>query len=164
MFKSALLCFNISKSRNFGQMIRTADALGVTEIIVIGRKTLKTYGNFGTYDSRIQKHFFSLKDAANYLHENQYTLMGIEINEKSINIEEHPFTGNTAFLPGNEGSGLSQEYIALCDQLVYIKQFGSGASLNVNVATGIVLHHFATWAKFVNNPITKQKFKPTENT
>ena len=158
MYKSALVLFNISKSRNFGQLIRTANALGVSEIIIIGRKEFKTYGNFGTYDSRIQKHFYTLEDAVEYLHENDFTLTGLEINQNSKNIEEHPFSGNTAFLPGNEGAGLSQKQLDLCDQLVFINQFGSGASLNVNVATGIVLHHFAAWANFECNDVEAQKF------
>jgi len=158
MFKSALVLFNISKSRNFGGMIRSANALGVSEIIIIGRKDFKTYGNFGTYDSRILKHFYTLEDCVVYLHENNYALAGIEISDNAVNIEEHPFMGNTAFLPGNEGAGLSQKQQDLCDQLVYISQFGAGASLNVNVATGIVLHHFAAWAKFECNPVDTQKF------
>ena len=40
---------------------------------------------------------------------------------------------------GNEGEGLSKKQIGMCDQLVYIPQYGSAVSLNVNVAAGIVL-------------------------
>ena len=50
---------------------------------------------------------------------------------------------------GNEGEGLNQNQIDICDQFVYIPQHtGKIASLNVAVAGSIVLHHFAVWAKY----------------
>ncbi len=55
---------------------------------------------------------------------------------------------------GNEGQGLSERQMSLCDSFVYIPQHGQGtASLNVAVACSIVLHHFATWAGEVQNSI-----------
>lgn len=158
MFKSALIIFNISKNRNFGGLVRTADALGVSEIIVVGKKRLKRYGHCGTFDSNKQKHFYSLDEAVVYLKQLKYNIVGIEISNESIAIENQPFDGNTAFLPGNEGTGLSEKQKEVCSKFVYIRQHGSGASLNVNVATGIALHHFAVWAKFSCNKIESQKF------
>jgi len=159
MFKSALIIFNIAKGRNVGSLIRTADALGVSELIIVGRKKMTRYGSQGTFNSRIQKHFYCLQDATQYLRDKNYRILGIEINKQSIKIETHPFDGNTAFLPGNEGTGLSDQQKKFSDTLVHISQFGSGASLNVSVATGIVLHHFSTWAEFDCNQIAAQKFK-----
>ena len=48
-----------------------------------------------------------------------------------------------------QGTGLSEAQIKHCDDFVYIPQYGEGtASLNVNVAASIVLHHFAVWAQY----------------
>ncbi|DBA70564.1 TPA: hypothetical protein ACH3X2_011956 [Trebouxia sp. C0005] len=48
-----------------------------------------------------------------------------------------------------KGTGLSAAQLKLCDTFVYIPQHGQGtASLNVTVATSIVLHHFAIWAGY----------------
>ena len=48
-----------------------------------------------------------------------------------------------------QGTGLSANQLKLCDSFVYIPQHGEGtASLNVTVATSIVLHHFAIWAGY----------------
>lgn len=161
MFKSSIVLFNISKSNNFGEIIRTADALGVSEILIVGRKRFTKYGHFGTDDSRKRKHFFTLDAAADYLHGQEYKMIGLEIGSDSTPIENHPFHGNVAFLPGNEGTGLTENQKGICDELVYIKQFGQGASLNVNVATGIVLHHFSIWANYRANQINEQKFVAT---
>lgn len=43
--------------------------------------------------------------------------------------------GPTAFMFGNEGTGMTEKQLRLCDSLVYIPQFGYGtASLNVSNA------------------------------
>ena len=40
----------------------------------------------------------------------------------------------------------------ICDKFVYIPQYGNGtASLNVNVATALVLHHFSEISFNSNN-------------
>jgi tRNA G18 (ribose-2'-O)-methylase SpoU len=42
---------------------------------------------------------------------------------------------------------MSEKQKSVCDGFVYIPQYGAGtASLNVNVATGIILHRYASWA------------------
>ncbi len=160
--RSALILYNIAKNRNFGQLIRTANALGCAELIVVGRKRFSTYGNFATDDGRKRKHFFNMDEARAYLSQEGYALLGIEIREDAKAVEQHPFSGSCAFLPGNEGHGLSTEQQSYCDDFVYIRQFGLGASLNVNVATGIVLHHFASWANYVENSVEGNKFRPGE--
>ena len=162
MYKSTLILYNITKNRNFGGLIRTADALGVTEIILIGKRSLKRYGHCGTFDSSKLRHYYTMSDASLYLKSNDFQIFGIEIGSKANEIESHPFNGNTAFLPGNEGTGLNELQKSYCDDFVYIKQFGTGASLNVNVATGIVLHHFSIWANYKSNRIEAQRFKPSK--
>lgn len=73
----------------------------------------------------------------------------MEIMEGAAAIEDHPFEGNTAFIMGNEGDGLSEQQKGICDSFVYIRQYGAGtASLNVTVAASIVMHHFGLWAGY----------------
>ena len=50
---------------------------------------------------------------------------------------------------GNEGSGLNQNQIDICDHFVYIPQYtDKTASLNVAIAGSIIFHHFALWAGY----------------
>ena len=75
--------------------------------------------------------------------------MGVEITPDAKSVAEEPFDGPTALLMGNEGHGLTEAQKEACDSFVYIPQFGDGtASLNVSVAAGIVMHRFASWAKY----------------
>ena len=54
-------------------------------------------------------------------------------------IHTHPFQGDTLFLLGNEGAGLNNNQIAICDHFVYIPQYtDKTASLNVAIAGSIV--------------------------
>ena len=54
------------------------------------------------------------------------------------------FSDPCAVAVGNEAAGLSRELLAGADLRVRIEMPGMGESLNVGVATGIVLHAMAT--------------------
>lgn len=155
--QSYLILFNIAKKVNFGNLIRTANAFGTTPIAV-GKKDFSRCGATG--GTRLTKvhHFYSFWDAMRFVRSKGCEVIGIEINPDSQPIAMQPFSKSTAFMLGNEGDGLSAKQIAACDKLVYIPQFGNAVSLNVNVAAGIVLHHFATWAKFPAMEISHDKF------
>lgn len=89
-------------------------------------------------------------------------VLGVEIEDGAVAVDAPGggvFTGPTAFILGNEGSGLSKAQMAICDGFVYIPQYGPGtASLNVATAAGIVLHRFASWAGYAERPRTGNKF------
>lgn len=82
-------------------------------------------------------------------------IVGVEITNASLNVEENPFSSSRyreshgfAFMMGNEGSGMSAKQLAICDGFVRISQYGGGtASLNVSVAAGLVLHRFHHWSR-----------------
>ena len=75
-------------------------------------------------------------------------IVGVEIDEAAKDLEDEPFEGDTAFMMGNEGQGMNEKQVRLCDGFVRIAQYGGGtASLNVSVAASIVLHRFHHWAR-----------------
>ncbi|KAL7526603.1 hypothetical protein ACHAWF_001844 [Thalassiosira exigua] len=75
-------------------------------------------------------------------------ILGVEIDEAAVDLEDEPFATSTAFMMGNEGSGMTSKQMKLCDGFVRIAQYGGGtASLNVSVAAGLVLHRFAHWSR-----------------
>jgi len=47
-----------------------------------------------------------------------------------------------AFVLGNEVRGVSQEVIDICNKALEIPQFGTKHSLNISVATGLVIWDF----------------------
>lgn len=140
-----LILFNIAKPVNFGHLIRTANALG-SEPVVIGRKSWNACGAAGGTRRTPVHHFYTLDEGIGFVREAGCRVTGIEILPEARSVVDEPFSGPTAFLPGNEGTGLTPQHIALCDDFVYIPQFGTAVSLNINAATAVVLHRFATWA------------------
>jgi tRNA G18 (ribose-2'-O)-methylase SpoU len=53
-----------------------------------------------------------------------------------------PTDKHIIFAFGEENSGLTPEMLAICDSLVYIKQFGSVRSLNVGSASAIIMYEY----------------------
>lgn len=158
--KSYLLLQHIAKDFNLAALLRSADAFGVHEVVVVGRRQLPTGPAVGMGRFVRRAWFPRLAEARAYLHERGCRILGSEVDAAALPIEAHPFVGDTAFVVGNEGDGLTVAQRAICDGFVRIRQYGHAPSLNVNVAGAIVLHHFALWANFVERPIEGEKFVP----
>lgn len=140
--KSVVLIFNIQSNTNIGQLIRTANAFGVEEVCIVGRRKYASFGNQGTSSKTKIRHFYKVDDAFSYYQNLSYDFVGIEITDESIPINDKEFECDTVFILGNEGSGIQENILARCQYCVFIPQFGSGASINVNTACGIVLNIF----------------------
>ena len=55
---------------------------------------------------------------------------------------------------------MNEKQLGMCDHFVYIPQFSQGtASLNVNVAASIVMHHFSTWSGYEEAEREKDRAK-----
>ena len=80
-------------------------------------------------------------DDINFLKEKDYIIVGTVLTDKSIPIEKLDFKKKFAFVMGNEANGISRRVIELCDVFVKIPMTGNAESLNVAVATGIVLYN-----------------------
>ncbi|CAI2379014.1 unnamed protein product [Moneuplotes crassus] len=160
--KSYLLHFNISKQKNFGRLVRSAAAFGVSEIFVVnsGKGKLDLFGHQGTAKHMDFRFFKKLKEVKEYCNENKISICGIEIIEGAEPVHKMPFRGDTLFMLGNEGTGLNQNQIDVCDQFVYIGQYtGKTASLNVACAGSIILHSFAVWANFQEHTRVGYKYE-----
>lgn len=151
--RSLLLFHAIVKKANIGAMLRSAAAFGVSEALVSGAAGVHVFGAKGAERHVPLREFERFADAAAWLKAQGVALCGIEIDPRAKDVATRPFSGDTCFLPGNEGAGLSDAQKAACDEIVYVRQCGNGtASLNVAAATAIVLHHFAEWARMPERP------------
>ena len=161
--KSFLLVFNIGKQKNAGSLIRSAGAFGTSEIFLVENKKKHkplSFGSQGVEKQTTFRIFPSLGEISTYCKREEIRIIGIEINHDSVSIQSHPFSGDTLFMLGNEGTGLNQRQKEICDSFVYIPQYTSmTASLNVAVAGSIVLHHFGVWAGWKENDIIGEKYE-----
>lgn len=139
----SILCANIAGDFNVGTVIRCANAFLAKEVIIYGRKQFDRRGTVGTHNYENFKHVRTvdelndLKD--NYL--NGSTLIGVDniVSAKAINDYVWP-DKHFVLCFGEEQLGIPDEIKVLCNDFVYIQQYGSVRSLNVGVAAGIAMY------------------------
>jgi tRNA G18 (ribose-2'-O)-methylase SpoU len=145
-----LIVNNVQKTKNIKNMLLSASAFGVHEVLVVGQKKLDL-DEHAALLRRLRcpvSRLASLRDCRDYCQARSVRIVGVEILESARSIDDEPFLGDTAFIMGNEGSGMNAAQTAICDDFVYIPQYGGGtASLNVTVAASIILQSFALWAQ-----------------
>ena len=79
-----------------------------------------------------------LEIVINKLKEDNYVILGTDVNNgedvRSINVNKY------ALIMGNEGNGVRSNIKNLCDKNLYIKMNKDCESLNVGVATSILIY------------------------
>ncbi len=70
------------------------------------------------------------------------SIMATVLSESATPLDQLTPASRTVLVLGNEGQGLSREWIELCDRQITIPMRGGTDSLNVAVAAGIFLYHF----------------------
>jgi len=139
-----LLLDNINDPGNLGTIIRTADWFGIKE--VIATKTTVDLFNPKVIQSsmgavyRIKFHRTNLNETIPDLKTNNFQLIGAALGGE--NLYTTPFKKKTALVMGSESHGISKELSDQLDKEVLIPQFGKTESLNVAMATGIILSHY----------------------
>lgn len=138
-----LVLDRITDVRNFGAISRSAECAGVHAIIIPSRgaaqvnaDALKT--SVGALHKIPVCREGNLKATIDYLKES-----GLKIVACTEKAEHYYFSSDlttpVAILVGSEEDGISNEYLKRSDELVKIPMKGEIESLNVSVATGIVL-------------------------
>lgn len=163
-----LLIYNISKVKNIGTLIRSANAFGVKQIFILGsnKKILKKFfGSQGTVSKSEFLFFENTEELKEFCKSKSIHFCGVEIGGTSKPIHKYEFKGDTLFMVGNEGQGMNNKQKELCgDELVYIPQYSNKtASLNVACAGSIIFHHFALWAGFKETEVTDEKYNVDQN-
>lgn len=138
-----LILDRITDVRNFGAIARSAECAGVDFIIIPSRGAAQINGDaIKTSAGALHRlpvcREENLKTTIDYLKE--YGLQIVACHEKTeTSVYQADFKKPTAIIMGSEENGISGEYIKRSDVQVKIPMSGTIASLNVSVATGIVL-------------------------
>ncbi|KKB26679.1 23S rRNA (guanosine-2'-O-) -methyltransferase [Mycoplasmopsis meleagridis] len=142
-----LILDHIQDPHNLGAIIRTANAFGIKFIIIskersadITNSVLKISSG-GFIGIKIVK-VNSISATIHKLNKNGYWIYASALEEKSISLNKIKFNSPSALIVGNENYGVSKSALKMADQIIHIEQFGSVQSLNVSVATGILLYEF----------------------
>ncbi|MGZ9761928.1 23S rRNA (guanosine(2251)-2'-O)-methyltransferase RlmB [Mycoplasma sp. 394] len=142
-----LILDHLQDPHNFGAIIRTANAAGIKDIIIPKEKsvlinsTVLKVASGGFVNINFYK-VSSLSATILKLQKFGYWSYATTIDAKAIPHTQIKYNKPTILVVGNEGDGVSKSVLSVCDQSVYIKQYGSIQSLNVSVATGIILFDY----------------------
>lgn len=138
-----VLAENLHKPRNFSAVIRTADAVGVHEVNVVpGDAPLRRHWRTasGTEKWMLLRIHADIQSACADLKSRGFRLVAAHICDQAVDYREADYTLPTALLMGTELFGVSDDALALADQLVMIPMEGMTQSLNVSVACALVLY------------------------
>ena len=135
---------HITDVRNFGAIARTAECAGVHAVVIPSRGSVTVTADAVKTSAGALLPLpvcrpKSLEDAVKYM--KSCGLQIVTASEKaSTNYTKADMTLPTAIIMGAEDKGVSATLSAISDVAVSMPQFGKIASLNVSVATGILLY------------------------
>lgn len=138
-----LVLDNVTDPHNLGACLRTADAAGITAVIVPKDKSAKITSTVSKVASGAAETmpFVVVTNLARTLREIQ--ALGVWVigtaGEATESLYQADFKGPVAIVMGAEGSGMRRLTREHCDQLIAIPLAGSVSSLNVSVAAGVCL-------------------------
>ncbi len=139
-----LILDRITDVRNFGAISRTAECAGVHAIVVpergsaqINSDAVKTSAGALSYIPVCRE--ANLKHTIDYLKESGLQI--VSCSEKAGDwVYKADMRGPTAIIMGSEEDGVSAEYLKRSDKMVKIPMAGEISSLNVSVASGIIIY------------------------
>jgi 23S rRNA (guanosine2251-2'-O)-methyltransferase len=138
-----LVLDGVQDPHNLGACLRSADAAGVTAVIVprdraAGLTPVVRKVAAGAAEAVPFVPVVNLARALRDLKERGVWLVGTD-DTADKTLFEADLTGPVALVMGSEGEGLRRLTRECCDQLVSIPMAGAVESLNVSVAAGVVL-------------------------
>ncbi|MGD1817435.1 MAG: TrmH family RNA methyltransferase [Pleomorphochaeta sp.] len=141
---------------NIGSIFRSADSFGVKSITLVEGSADITHPRClrsarGTIET-VENHILDEESLIKKLKEEKANVFALELGGTDINNFEFPENGYA--IVGSEEFGVSPKLLELCDsslKRVSIPLVGTKGSINVSVATGIMLQHWMSVSSSTNH-------------
>jgi len=149
--QAVVILYNIRSAYNVGSIFRTADAVGISKLYLVGY-TATPIDRFGRAQKEIAKVALGAEQSVNWEHQEDiiaciealkkegFSIIGVEQDDNSIDYKDVEKSEKIAFVFGNEPDGLTQEVLSMCDSIAEITMHGTKESLNVAVSAGVALY------------------------
>lgn len=135
-------CVPMRSNVNVSQIARTASAVGAERLILTGTaKLINKIARDGAEALPLSVHR-TLPPVLTRLKDDGYRLVGLEQTTGSQSLYTFGFERRTALVVGNERLGLSEEVLAMLDDVVEIPVYGMPHSYNAAIATSIALYEY----------------------
>jgi tRNA (guanosine-2'-O-)-methyltransferase len=133
----------VHKSHNLAAVVRTADAIGVSDVHAIWKSDEMEVrgGSAAGSQNWIDVHNYSkTKDAIDELKKQGMQILVTNLSDTAVDFREIDYTKPTAIILGQEKFGASDVALEMADQDIMIPMVGMVQSLNVSVACSVVLY------------------------
>jgi 23S rRNA (guanosine2251-2'-O)-methyltransferase len=155
-----LIAHNVRSTHNVGSLLRTAEGLGLTKVILTGytpypltqpdtrlphqarkldAQIVKTA--LGAEKSLAWEHAEAIEPVMTQLQEEGYAVYALEQTAAAIALPQFTPPDKLALIVGREVEGIEPEIVALCDGSVEIPMLGEKESFNVVQAAAMALYH-----------------------
>jgi len=141
-----VLMDRVNKSHNFSAILRNCDAVGVMDAHVVAPRhglDLHHGSSAGTKKWIRVKYHEDVQQAIRHLKGEGYRIVAAHPAEDAVDYRAVDYTGRTALTMGAELYGVSPEALDMADARVSIPMHGMVHSLNVSVATALLLFEAA---------------------
>lgn len=155
-----LVLDGLTDPRNFGALLRTAEAVGVQYVVIPKDRSVEvtpivTKASAGaTHHLNISK-VTNLRRAIAELKEHGFWIVGLD-GESKESIYDRIFPDRLAIVLGSEGKGVRPVNSRECDFLVSIPMMGKIASLNVSVAGAVFLYELVRQSRSIDKESGKR--------
>ncbi|MFT5299516.1 MAG: tRNA G18 (ribose-2'-O)-methylase SpoU [Mariniblastus sp.] len=137
-----LACPPFKSSVNLSRIVRLAGCAAVEKVIACGSgKIDPTIARDGCEHVKIERRR-SLVPVLKKLRQENYRLVGLEQTDRSHLIYEYQYPRRTALVIGHERHGMTDEELALMDDLIEIPVYGLPYSYNVVTATTMAVYEY----------------------
>ena len=138
-----LILDGVEDPRNFGAILRTAECSGVDGTFIPEHRSVGLNETVAKASAGASEHVkvakvTNLNRLIQELKQNNVWVVGTAA-EADMDYTQWDWTRPSALVLGNEGKGLHRLVAENCDVLVKIPMYGKIQSLNVSVATGVIL-------------------------
>lgn len=142
--KNIVVLDRIRDPGNLGTIIRVADAAGFKDILL-------TKGSADCYNEKVVRSsmgsilnmnilYMEEDELVDFLKKEGYKIEVTALDKDSVSYTQMKLSEKNAIVFGSEGDGVSQNFLKACDEKVIIPIYGIAESLNVAMASGIILY------------------------
>lgn len=133
---------NVHKPHNFAAIVRSCEAVGVAQAhasIHDGRMSKHIHTSAGSSKWVKVDSYNNIDEPLNNLRQQGYQLLTAHLDDSAVDFREIDYTKPTAIVMGSELDGISDHAAEMADQSIVIPMMGLTESLNVSVATALIL-------------------------
>ena len=156
-FNYSVVCCNIGNDFNIATVIRNANAFLAKEVLIYGHKKYDRRGTVGTHHYTNFRHVRDIDSLSVFLdmHFSGYgdksagrkvRVIGIDNVPEAKDVNAYTFDPNIHYIMvfGQEQIGIPSDVLSMCDDVLYIPQYGSVRSINVGCASSIIMNQYCS--------------------